>query len=46
MKTERVTVQRSFIAINKPFAEAGGVLFKNIEGIFISLDVVLENIGF
>ena len=45
IKPRRVTVQRSFIVINKPFAHAGGVLFKNIEGLFIPSDLVLKNIG-
>ena len=38
-------MQRSFIVINKPFAHAGGVLFKNIEGLFIPSDLVIKNIG-
>ena len=45
IKPGRVTVQRSFILINKSFAHAGGVLFKNIEGFFIPSDLVLKNIG-
>ena len=40
-----VTVQRSFIVINKPLAHAGGVLFKKIEGLFTRSDLVLKNIG-
>ena len=38
-------MQRYFIVINKPFAHAGGVLFKNIEGVFIPSDFVLKNIS-
>ena len=44
-KPGRVTVQRSFIVINKPFAHAGGVLLKTIEELFKPLDLVLKNIG-
>ena len=44
-KSGRLTVQRSFIVINKPFAHAGGVLLKNIEELFKPLDLVLKNIG-
>ena len=35
IKPGRVTVQRSFIVINKPFAYAGGVLFENIKGCYL-----------
>ena len=44
IKAGLVTVQRSFIVINKPFAHAGGVLFKNIEGLFITSDLVLKRL--
>ena len=42
IKPVRLTVQRSFTVINKPFAHAGGVLFKNIEGLFTPSDLVLK----
>ena len=38
-------VQRSFIIINKPFSHAGGILYKNIKGLFIPSDLVLKNVG-
>ena len=40
IKSGCVTVQRSFTIINKPFAHAGGVLFKNIEGLYTPSDLV------
>ena len=45
IKPRYVTVQRSIIVINKPFAHTGGVLFKNIVGLFTPSDLVLKNIG-
>ena len=45
IKPGRVTVQRSFNVINKPFAHAGGALFENIEGLFIPSGLVLKNIA-
>ena len=36
---------KTFIVINKPFVHAGGVLFKNIEGLFTPSDLMLKNIG-
>ena len=38
-------MQKSFIVTNKPFAQAGGVLFKNIERFLIPPELVLKNIG-
>ena len=35
-----VTVETSFAIINKPFANARGVLFKNIEGLYTPSDLV------
>ena len=37
-------MRKSFIVINKPFAQAGGVLFKNIERFLILPELVLKNI--
>ena len=45
IKSGRAAVQRSFIVINKTFAHAGGVLFKNIEGLFTPSDLMLKYIG-
>ena len=45
IKPGRVTVQRSFVVINKPIAHDGGVLFKNIKGLFTPSNSVLKNIG-
>ena len=38
-------MQKSFIVINKPFAHAGEILFKNIKRLFTQLYLVLKNIG-
>ena len=45
IKSGCVTVQRPFTIINKPFAHAGGVLFKNIEGLYNTVGFSLKNIG-
>ena len=45
MKSGSLSVQRSFIVINKPFADTGVVIFKNIEGLFVRLDLGLKYIG-
>ena len=45
MKSGSLSVQRSYIVINKPFADTGVVIFKNIEGLFVPLDLGLKYIS-
>ena len=45
MKSGSLSVQRPYIVINKPFADTGVVIFKNIEGLFVPLDLGLKYIS-
>ena len=45
MKSGSLSVQISFIVINKSFDDTGVVIFKNIEWLFVRLNLGLKYIG-